>query len=139
MKIILMLLLALLTSCSHQQSHSKSNSVQFDNDTATQVKKYDQYTIDERLDNVVYRVNSLERGIYLIQKAVRDAKDWDEDKKKSVCIAAGKTVRHENIDSMKAIIHSLSDETADMSDDQQSAYFEFRRRIWAIKPGVPLC
>jgi len=101
--------------------------------------KYDEFTIDERLNNVVFRVNSLERGIYLIQKAVREADEWGEKKKKSVCIAAGKAVRKENIDSMKAIIHSLENEQKGMNEDQLSAYHEYRRRIWAFKPEQPLC
>ena len=128
---LLSLLVFFLTACSSQPNKEASvNQVD---------SKYDEFTIDERLNNIVFRVNSLERGIYLIQKAVREADEWGDKKKRSVCIAAGKTVRQENIDSMKAIIVSLEDEQQAMNEDQLSAYHEYRRRIWAFKPEQPLC
>lgn len=117
----------LLVACAQQPSQTNEAS------------EYDQYTIDERLKNIMFRVNSLERGIYLIQKAVRDSQDWDAEKKRAICVAAGKTVRKENIDNMKVIMNSLADELLDMTKQQQADYREYRRRVWSIQPEQPLC
>lgn len=103
------------------------------------VRQYDQFSIDDRLSNIVFRVNKLENGIYLIRKAVRESTEWDLEKKKSICVAAGKTIRIENVQNMKAILASLSDEADSMDEKQRSLFEEYRRRVWSITPQQPLC